>query len=687
MEEGRDYPPEEFEAMFASQEGSNRNEEVEQGEEEEEAGGSKPSGKVSYVWKYYEKVPVPNKPRHFRCVCTVCCDIKKIMKSYAWSIGTGFGSMSRHLRNDHGITASGVGSQTQTQLSGFMSEQSGGGKPFFYSQKNMIDHMATFVNLEELPFTYGESVNVENFNRLALQPSYSHVNRHTLKDRTMAQYKEQKKELIAYFANFDGRVALTSDTWTSKQNNPFMCVTVHWIDNDFFLQKRIIAFDIMEEKHTGYNIYLRLKKTLDKFNLTKKLFSISFDNASANTKCIDYVLQMDDLLLNGDLVHVRCCAHIINLSAQEGLAFLAPLLEPIKTCINWTRNARSMKTQWKTLCDKHGLRNKQWGTDCATRWNSTYKLIKQALRYKNVLTEFYNSHQRDEDAMIDNSMWTIAANVCNLLKPYYNATNVFSLVYEPNVHLVILECLKIVIAFKTAENVEPCLIPIVDDMKTKWVKYFTSFPYIYGVASLLDPCVKQIGLTNSLLFYYEMLNIIDFDVEIYVQKCIDVLRELCKIYAKDKGESSSSSSVTTKSARFDDQLHSILFRRTQSSSSSTSTLATKELDDYLTHGVDTNDTDFNILLWWKARSIQFPLLSKIARDVLVVPASTVASESAFSAGGRVLDDKRSRLAPPTVKMCVCKRDWDLAKIRRQGAKEFDPLEADEIVATDASSGN
>ncbi|KAH9615632.1 hypothetical protein KSS87_014414 [Heliosperma pusillum] len=107
---------------------SNRNEEVEQGEEEEEAGGSKQSGKVSYVWKYYEKVPVPNKPRHFRCVCTVCRDIKKIMKSYAWSIGTGFGSMSRHLRNDHGITASGVGSQTQTQLSGFMSEQAGGAR-------------------------------------------------------------------------------------------------------------------------------------------------------------------------------------------------------------------------------------------------------------------------------------------------------------------------------------------------------------------------------------------------------------------------------------------------------------------------------------------------------------------------------------------------------------------------------
>jgi len=47
----------------------------------------------------------------------------------------------------------------------------------------------------------------------------------------------------------------------------------------------------------------------------------------------------------------------------------------------------------------------------------------------------------------------------------------------------------------------------------------------------------------------------------------------------------------------------------------------------------------------------------MARDVLAVIISTVASESSFSTGGRVLDAYRSRLIPSTVETLVCTRDW------------------------------
>ncbi|KAM3325636.1 hypothetical protein P3S67_000761 [Capsicum chacoense] len=51
-----------------------------------------------------------------------------------------------------------------------------------------------------------------------------------------------------------------------------------------------------------------------------------------------------------------------------------------------------------------------------------------------------------------------------------------------------------------------------------------------------------------------------------------------------------------------------------------------DLDNYLKDDVEKTK-DFNILTWWKASSKKYPIVSRIARDVLPIPISTVASES------------------------------------------------------------
>ena len=78
-----------------------------------------------------------------------------------------------------------------------------------------------------------------------------------------------------------------------------------------------------------------------------------------------------------------------------------------------------------------------------------------------------------------------------------------------------------------------------------------------------------------------------------------------------------------------------------------------DLDIYLSETVIEDDGPFDILRWWKINTDRFPILSILARDVLVVPISTVASESTFSTGGIVLDYFRSSLTPKLVEALIC----------------------------------
>ena len=72
---------------------------------------------------------------------------------------------------------------------------------------------------------------------------------------------------------------------------------------------------------------------------------------------------------------------------------------------------------------------------------------------------------------------------------------------------------------------------------------------------------------------------------------------------------------------------------------------------------ESDEQNFDILRWWKLNAPRFPILSHMARDVLAVPVSTVASESTFSTGGRILDAFSSSLTPRIAQSLICTEDW------------------------------
>ncbi|GBC12879.2 zinc finger BED domain-containing protein 1-like [Rhizophagus irregularis DAOM 181602=DAOM 197198] len=66
------------------------------------------------------------------------------------------------------------------------------------------------------------------------------------------------------------------------------------------------------------------------------------------------------------------------------------------------------------------------------------------------------------------------------------------------------------------------------------------------------------------------------------------------------------------------------------------------------------------LLWWKTNKARFPILSKLARKYLAIPATSTPSERLFSEAGNVVTIKRTQLLPNTLENLVfCKKNWRL----------------------------
>lgn len=66
----------------------------------------------------------------------------------------------------------------------------------------------------------------------------------------------------------------------------------------------------------------------------------------------------------------------------------------------------------------------------------------------------------------------------------------------------------------------------------------------------------------------------------------------------------------------------------------------------------TLDPDSNALEWWKTNAERLPTLSRVVRQLLCIPATSVPSERIFSTSGNVVTKKRASLRPDNVDMLV-----------------------------------
>jgi hAT family C-terminal dimerisation region len=108
---------------------------------------------------------------------------------------------------------------------------------------------------------------------------------------------------------------------------------------------------------------------------------------------------------------------------------------------------------------------------------------------------------------------------------------------------------------------------------------------------------------------------------------------------------------TTQNEEDDDELSDAELYRSALAVPETET----ELQRYL--GQERLPRDVNIYQYWKAKQYDFPIIARIAKDYLPIPATSALSEVVFSQGGDIVTKKRNRLTGESIRMIVCLKEW------------------------------
>lgn len=361
--------------------------------------------------------------------------------------------------------------------------------------------------------------------------------------------------------------------------------------------------------------------------------------------------------------------HTLNLIVQHGLKTIDSSVVKIRESVKFIKGSemRGMKfaecVKYVSLEAKKKLRQ-----DVPTRWNFTYLMLDSALPYRAAFHRLQRVDGQYEHCPSEYE-WIKIGKVAEFLKPFYEMTLPFSGSYYPIANLYFLKVLKIELLIrKNIQSSDEFIHSMAAFMNEKFKKYWECYTVILSLAFILDPRYKL----RYLQFCFEKLD--PLTTEEKVRNLKKKLEALFEIYLRAQPLASSLSQGGTAMVENEDDIRDELGLEFDSyNSQHEASISKSQLAVYLEEKLLPRDKNFDILEFWKGNMLRYPELSLLARDILSNPITTVASESAFSHGGRILGKFQNSLLPNNVEALPCVRDWIF------GGGAYDVLEHEEEV--------
>jgi hypothetical protein len=417
------------------------------------------SKKKSFVWSYFQE-------ENGNDVCKILISVNgketTCGKSYKHDGSTG--NMKQHLQVKHGILESeelhtGLEKYTQPKIDNIFKKII----PHSSSkQKELKKITAEWLITDSLPFNV---VNKKGYLKMmkTIDPAFNPPSSKSIKSSLAVAYNKGVLQLKELLSRTCETASITTDLWTSRSNDGYIGVTLHWLSPDFEVYDAILAVEKIEYPHTGERIKEYLNAKVEEFELSGKIVCAITDNGKNMKKAI----RIWDVV-----EHISCSAHTLQLTVFHTLKYIKPYTKRIRKLVKFFKSSKQSQRLDQAQIDLaqrnnvttapiqlHGSENLielemeeniesenvdmefkvlRTISEIKTRWNSSFlswqRLLKlrTAIEWLSLTLHLLEDDGAKEDSRklnnykLDENEWELLEGLVMLFKPFDELTTYFS---------------------------------------------------------------------------------------------------------------------------------------------------------------------------------------------------------------------------------------------------------------------
>jgi hypothetical protein len=607
---------------------------------------SRKSWKRSCVWQHVKK------DINYKTNFKVWCSIASCEQSYICT-NSSTTSVLKHLlckhpeilKEDEKLLAMRKTKVKQEKIS--RNTESVESRPADIHEEQLRYQLAKIIIQGYYPFSLVEQTCFIEYSKL-LNPSVQLISADTLTRHVEKLFSTSHAKVKEILVQETSKVSLTTDCWTSTATKSFLGMTVHWLDENWKFNEIVLDFlHISEISHSGKNLAQKIITVFDEMLISDKVSAIVLDNASNN----DTMMTCLNSLLKGNIKRHNCFAHVLNLAVQDSLCILKDSLGILRKLVKKIKKSSLRVHMLKSLLEQLKVQPLMPILDVSTRWNSTYLMIERAVVLKRGLESLVVSDEKlKKKCQLTDQDWNVFSAIINFLQPFYVFTKQMSGSRYVTISCVIpyfnalmthLEEIistskgtqrknknsKTTINVTESDSIKELLHKAASVARDKLAFYYSKTSTVHCVATALDPRFN--------LQYFKDDKWTISEIESWKKEMVTIWEKNYKPKNKEEDQYD-----------LESQLLNSVFKKKKHGD---------QLKDYFSEG--QADADVDVFEWWKNKEKTYPDLARMAKDFLSIPATSVPSERAFSAAGEIADEKRNRLSPEHLRICVCLESW------------------------------